>query len=745
MKYSIIVGIIAGILLTNSAFAQQEMSKDHIMVHVFGAYDNDTSRLIGANVYWAETTQGTSADVNGVAHLKMYHHLPHKLVVSYIGFHNDTMLVTNPDKKHYYFFLINEQMLDAVEIVRKRQSQFISTISTIKTEFLGEDELKKAACCDLSESFETNASVDVSYSDAVTGAKEIRLLGLDGVYVEMLQENIPSLRGLAIPFGLSYVPGPWVSSIYVSKGAGTVLSGHESITGSINYKYKMPMETDPFYLDLFANHLGRYETNLVSGFDLSDRVGSVLAFNAGGQQSRADNNQDGFMDQPVYQRYNIMNRWKFKGDVANSQLFVNYLRDDRLSGETNFRPELHKGEGQVYGIGLTTNRVEAYGKTGFFFEDDPNKSIGTIYSFNWHDVEGYFGDRLYDANQFSFNGTVLFQTIFKTTDHGFTSGVNFHSDHYNESFEDITLNDDEWNAGAFAEYTYTNTDKIKMVAGVRMDYHNIHGVQFSPRLHFKWSPHPLSTVRLSGGRGFRSARILGENISLMASSRSFEILESPGLEAAWNGGVSLVQKYSVNEREGYLGIDFFHTRFTDQVIADVNQENNKASFYNLQGKSYANSFQIEAGLEVAKGLNLKIAYKLDDVKITLNGELEPKPFNYLHKGLVVASYESPSELWQADMNLDLHGKHRLPNSFAMQEHGRFSPFFVQLNLQVSRMFENGIEIYFGGENITNFRQDDPIIGADDPFGNEFDTAQTWGPVVGGVFYGGFRYQLAKKE
>jgi hypothetical protein len=740
MKYLLIILFIAT-AISGPAAAQHD---DHIMVHIFGAYDDDTAALIGANVYWANTTEGTASDETGIAHLPVHHHLPHQLVVSYIGFYNDTLTVTDPDKRHYYVFLINVRMLNAVEVVQKRKTQFVSSIETIKTEFIGEDELKRAACCDLSESFETNASVDVSYSDAVTGAKEIRLLGLDGVYVEMLQEKVPSLRGLAVPFGLSYVPGPWVNSIYVSKGAGTVLNGHESITGSINYKYKMPLEADPFYLDLFGNHRGRYEGNVIGAWQIGERTGSVLAFNAGGQHSRADNNDDGFIDQPLYERYNVMNRWKITGNRANTQFMVNYLRDERLSGETNFQPELHKGEGQVYGIGLTTNRVEAYGKTGFFFDDKPAQNIGTLYSFNYHDTEGYFGNRVYTGKQFSFNGTFLFQTIFRTTDHGFTAGANFHSDHYEETFEDIALNDDEWNVGAFAEYTYNFTDKVKLVAGFRMDYHSEYDIEFSPRLHFKWTPHPLTTVRASAGRGFRSARILGENISLMASSRDFVIVESPGLEAAWNTGISMVQKFSAGEREGYIGLDYYYTTFSDQVIADVNQENNRVSFYNLDGRSYANSILAEVSLEVAEGLDVKVAYKIDDVKVTLNGELQAKPFNYLHKGLLVAAYTSPNNSWQVDMNLDLHGKHRLPSSFSNSDHSRFSPFFVQLNVQVSKFLDNGIELYAGGENITNYRQKDPIIGADDPFGDMFDTAQVWGPVVGGVFYAGLRYQLARK-
>jgi len=536
-----------------------------------------------------------------------------------------------------------------------------------------------------------------------------------------------------------------MSAIHISKGAGTVLNGHESITGAINFKYKQPLETDPFLLDLFANHLGRYEANVVSGIDISKKTGTVLAVNVGGLHHEFDDNDDGFLDKPQYDRVNIMNRWKFLGKRANGQFLINYMFDDRTSGQVGFDPETDIGSSDIYGIGLHTNRVNAYGKTGFFFDDKPDQNVGMLYNFTWHDEEGYFGMRNYTGSQLSGNATIFFQTIFKSTDHGFVTGINVHGDKFKEQFEDIILNNKDWNTGLFAEYTYSVLDRIKLVTGLRMDYHSDFGIQFSPRIHFKWTATETTTWRLSVGHGFRSARILGENISLMASSREFDVLEKPGVESAWNTGTTLCQAFKLGGREGYIGVDYFFTWFTNQVITDVDDGDTTALFYNLDGKSWANSVQLELGYEVAKGLELKLAYKFDDVKVTLKSGLQPKPFNYLHKGLVVASYESPNKLWQIDANLDLHGKHHLPKSFDGDIHNKFSPFYVMLNMQVSKFWTNGIEIYAGAENMTNFKQDDPIIGADDPFGDSFDTAQVWGPVTGGIFYAGFRYSLEKKK
>lgn len=731
------------IVMNGQTLMAQQSSMDHLMIHVYGAYTDDTSKLIGANVFWEGTTEGSSTNESGIAMLGFHRHIPHNLIITYVGLQNDTLPILNKDKKHYYVFLPDDDLLKTIEVTRKKQSSFISTINPIRSDMIGEDELKKAACCDLSESFETNASVDVSYSDGVTGAKEIQLLGLDGVYVEMLEANIPSLRGLAIPFGLSYVPGPWLKSISIAKGAGSILSGHESITGTINYEYKKPFETDPFILDLFGNHLGRYEVNALSGFDINKKIGSVVALNVGGNHSSHDNNDDNFLDMPKYDRFYMMNRWQFIGDKMRGQLSINYLLDNRTGGEIDFSNE-DKGTTNAYGFGMKTNRIDAYGKTAFFFEGRPYQNIALLYSANWYDQNGFFGLKQYSGEQLSFNGSLLFQSIIKTTNHGIVAGGNIHTDYYNEDLDHLSLTDQEWNTGVFVEYTYAHAEKLKIVGGLRLDYHNEHALQFSPRVHIKWAPKERSTLRLSAGRGFRTARVLGENISLMASSREFVLEEVPGLEAAWNSGISFVQKFNIKNRQGYLALDFYHTNFQDQIIADVNEGNNTVTIYNLKGKSYANSFLAELNYELFQGFDLKLAYKLDDVKTTFKSGLETKPYTFLHKGLAVVHYQSRNEQWQFDVNLDVHGKHKLPTSFEGDEH-KFSPFFMQLGAQLSYFFNNGIELYVGGENITNYRQPNPIKSADDPFGNSFDTSQIWGPVTGGIFYGGFRYSLKKKS
>lgn len=723
--------------------AQDEHDEEDLMVHVFGAYNTDTIPLIGANVYWANTTVGASANERGIAMLPQRDG-GREIVASYIGFYNDTTVIYNESKRHYYVFLVNEEMLDAVEIVRRKRSQDISIIEPVNTIMIGENELKKAACCDLSESFTTNAAVDVSYSDAVTGSREIRLLGLDGKYVEMLNENVPSIRGLAIPFGMTYVPGPWISNIHISKGAGTIRSSHESMTGAINYSLHRPLETDPLYIDLFANHRGRYEANLVTAWDVNERLGTVFAVNAGGLPARWDSNEDGFMDQPLYNRYNIMNRWSAFGDKAETQFYISYLHDDRTSGQMDFDPEIHKGGQTVYGLGLRTNRIDASHKVGIFFDNQPNMNIGWTNSVSYHNSTGYFGTDDYSGDQLFYNSNMLFQSIIKTTDHNIIVGANFHYDKYDESFQSLEFNDRFWNVGALVEYTYTHTDKLTVVAGMRLDQHSEYGTQFSPRLHMRWSPHVLSAIRISAGRGFRAPRLLGENISLMASSREFVLDEPVGLEASWNTGLGMVQKFNLANRSGYFSADYYFTSFTDQAIYDVEQSDNRVHFYNLDGRSFAHSFQVEVAYEVAPGLDLKAAYKFDEVKETLTDGLALKAFIYRHKGLLTASYISPNSLWQVDMSANLHGKHRLPASFEGVSTGGFSPIFVLLNMQVSKFFENGIEIYAGVENLANYTQEEPIVGSDDPFGNNFDTAQAWGPVVGAKGYFGFRYKLAKK-
>ena len=698
--------------------------------------DADGEYLPGASLHWLGTAIGTVTDAQGRAVLAPYHHLPHKLVISYVGYSADTLEVS--PGQSMLVVTLHAEVLEAVEVLGRNPKSFASAITPIKTEFITQDEFRKAACCNLSESFQTNASVDVSYSDAVTGAKEIRMLGLDGVYVQMLQEGVPALRGIAGTFGLSHVPAPWMESIAVSKGSPSVRNGYEGITGAISIDYKKPYEADKFYTDLFLSHMGRVEVNAMSGSNVNDKWSGLLFTNAAFFRTKMDRNGDTFIDEPLFRQYNVMNRWHFSGDRSEAQIGGRFMYEDREAGQlmgNHTDMVIH----EPYTIDISSTHAEVFLKNGYFLDNKPGQSIGYQLNGSWHRQTGLYGMRNYEGKQGSFFGNVSYQTIIRNTNHGWVSGASTQYDRFRETFEETPYNKEEWSAGVFAEYTYKHLENVTIVAGVRGDYHNIAGFQVVPRVHMRFEPWKEGILRLSAGRGFRMVNIFAENTPLLASSRNLVLEEELRPEVAWNYGVNLHQRFWLGQRELVLNADYFRTDFVNQVITDVDGGDNTFRIYNLDGRSFSNSFQAEMNLELARNLDVRIAYKLDDVKYTIDGQLTDKPFIPRHTGLVALSYELPSRQWQFDAHTSIHGKHRLPDSFEGSV-SRFSPVYAMLNAQVTWR-RNGWEVYFGAENITNFTQKDPIIGWEDPFGDNFDTAQAWGPVVGAMGYAGARFTL----
>jgi outer membrane receptor for ferrienterochelin and colicins len=596
--------------------------------------------------------------------------------------------------------------------------------------------LKKAACCNLSESFQTNASVDVNYSDAVTGAKEIKLLGLNGTYVQNLLEGVPFMRGVTATFGLDNIPAPWMKSISVSKGVPSVKNSYEGITGSMNVEFKSSFnDSTKLFFDLFGNQNGRIETNLLLNHKINKKLGTMLMANGAFVPLKQDMNKDGFLDMPLMKQYNLLNRWNYQGDKLEGQYMIKVLSENRIAGQTSIHHQQNDSL-PLYGININTKRVEAFAKTGYIFDDHGDKSLGTQFSGVYHQQKSTYGFKLFDTKQATFTGTVLYQTNIKDNDnHIIVGGANFVYDKIDEQLDSVQIQRNDIVPGFFTEYTFKWNSKITLVSGVRVDYHSRAGFQVSPRIHAKFDLTTTTTLRVAAGSGFRAPNILTENQSLLASSRNLVFQSTPTKEVAWNYGVSLTQKFNLFNREGNFSVDFFRTDFTKQAIVDIDNADNTATISKLKGKSFSNSLLVEFNFEILKGLDLKTAYRLEDVRTTYHGVLLQKPLQALNKGLVALSYKTPNQQWQFDVNTNINGKRRLPNSFESDAGKRYSPRYVLLNAQILKYFKHA-EIFVGAENITNFRQKNPILGT--PFSTLFDTYQVFAPITGANVYGGFR-------
>lgn len=701
--------------------------------------------LPGANVFWAGTTQGTATDPEGFFEISHNDKHIHELVISYIGYVNDTVVVSNNQRKVEIVLAANTT-LSEVEIAERAPGSHVSRTDPILTQQITLGELRKAACCNLSESFETNASVDVSYSDAITGAKQIKLLGLAGKYSQIQTENIPNLRGLATSYGLSYIPGSWMESIQVSKGASSVKNGYESITGQINVEYKKPNSEDreKLFLNFYGNHAGRLEANVNGSIKVNEKWSTAVFGHVSNQSTLLDHNGDGFLDDPVFTQVNLFNRWGVNTNAMEGMFGVKYLMEERKGGQMGYyqadEPIPPSG---FYGTEIRTSRLEAFSKTGFFINRRPNTSIGWINQYIYHDMDAFFGLNDYRAIEHNFYSNLMFQTYIKSTDHTITAGLSYVMDSFDETLNDSLMDRTEHVPGVFAEYSWVVPEKLTLMLGMRGDYHSEEGLFYTPRIHIRYSPWQHTVIRVSAGSGSRTANVIAENLSALVSSRQFIFREKLRREKAWNYGGSVTQYIDILGRELSVTGEYYRTDFINQVIVDKEQGSGEIRVYNLDGRSFANTYQVEAKYELIRRLDVVAAFRVNDVQMTIGEQLVREPMVNRYKGLLSLSYATNLRKWQFDFTTQFNGDSRIPNTSYNPEEYRMaekSPVYTILNAQVTKYFKRW-DIYLGGENLTNYTQHHPIIAADDPFGPYFDASNVWGPISGIKVYAGARFTI----
>lgn len=708
--------------------------------------------LQGANVYWMNSQIGTITAGDGTFRIP-YKTAYSKLIISYVGFTSDTLTVNGPRVITHVLQPSNE--LDEVEVVKKRdaiQKTFLSTQNVVN---INSAELLKAACCNLSESFETNPAIDVNFSDALTGTKQIRMLGLTSPYLLITQENIPMVRGASQTYGLTFTPGTWVESIQITKGAGSVINGYESISGQINTELVKPFSDAALFVNGYANRNGRYEMNAHVNQELNDKWSTGLYLHGNRRDNKVDNNDDGFLDVPLANQINILNRWQYQ-DAENgwvSFFNVRFLNDEKQVGQTNFDPDTDRFTTNSWGSEIDTKRFDTSLKIGYVFPQLPFQSLGFQASYSGHKQESYYGLNRYDIDHQSIYSNVIFNSIIGNTQTKFKTGLNFAYDGYEELVNTQFFERSDRSLGAFFEFSYDDLEKLSLTAGLRVDTHNRLGNFVTPRLHMRYIPWERSSFRASFGRGRRAANIFAENQQFFASSRQLQILDTAGSiygldpEDAWNFGFSILQGFSIAERTGNITVDFYRTSFVNQVVVDW-ENPTEITFSNLDGKSFANSFQLEVNYELFKNLDLRTAYKYYDVETDYQTGLLQKPLQAKHRFFANLGYETAlnerGAQWKFDYTLHTLGEQRLPNTSTSPDEFRLEEFsepYSLMNAQITRVFSSKLELYAGVENLTNFTQSDPIISANNPFGPYFDTSIVFAPVIGSMYYAGFRYRI----
>lgn len=752
MRYVVALCVI---VFSLSLYAQHDGHS--IKGKVTGIEEGKTINVVGAFIHWVDNKTGVYTDSLGEFTLKHQGESPY-LIASSVSFASDTQKIS--DMRSFITFQLEEEnTLKGATVIGRKISYGLSKLSPRTTVLLSEREFQKAACCNLSESFENAPAIDVSFADAVSGTKQIKMLGLDGFYTMIGREYMPAVRTLNSYYGMSHIPSAWVSGIQITKGAGSVVNGYESMAGQINIELKKPFGKNHFLLDQFVSEGGRSETDLMYRKDINKHLATSLFARGAFRSQENDRNNDGFLDNPTGNHFQVMNRWQMATDKGlEGQLGVGFNTDNKNAGQTAF----HNGDGSAYGIELSTQQADIFAKLGKSFKDKPYKSFGSQYAFNRTTFEGRYGTsaspQVYEATSSMLYINLLYQSIIGNSFHTFQTGLSLLSDETSETYELYHFSRIETVPGAFFEYTYKPKETFSLVGGIRSDYNTIYGLSITPRLHGKYRFNKGKTaVRFSTGTGRRTSNPISQNQQLLASGRSlnFEFSDSSlpfGLEqeVALNSGISFEHEFRLTYMPATIGLDFFNTTFMQEVVLD-RETAGEARFYNMKNGKRANSFQAQLDLQPGRRTDIRVAYRLFDVQTKYKdfGRIAT-PFISRDRAFVNVTQSTRSQ-WQFTSTATWYGPQRVAGDrdttigfTGIVITDRYSPNFILLNAQVSKTFKKQFELYIGAENILNYKQENPIQASDQPFSSEFDAGLVWGPVFGRMIYGGFRWRITGK-
>ena len=720
-----------------------------------------------ANVWWMEGKSSVETDEEGSFTLKSIKGDNITLIAAYVGYKQDTVKMIENGTVIYtadevVFTLVPENELDGITITGRQQSNFLSKRTAFKAEVITAAGLCKMACCSLAESFESSASVSVGYSDAVTGAKQIKLLGLSGSYTQMLDETRPVMRGLASPFGLTYVPGQWLESIQIAKGPSSVVNGLEAITGQINVEHRKPTTETPLFVNLFLNNNLRAEANVASSLQLNDKWSTVIMGHVSKDNEVHDGNGDNFRDDPITRQLNFDNRWLYFNPNGTQVRFGFKVVDDvRVGGHKDYEEGMKDewGLDKLIQSGIWGNEIHNSGASGFFkvgipLNEDQTKNIAIVADYSYYDMESLYGEKDFGGYQnMGFFNAMYHQDI--NEQHKFTLGLSGRLDDVHSRYKDaagngtsIDFNVNDKVMGVYGEYTYALDEKISLVAGLRADYSSLFGWQAAPRASVKYSFSDQTILRLTGGRGFRTPHVITDNLGVMSHGGSLRIADNLTAEDAWTFGGNFTQYFKIGDRESnYFSFDYFRTGFNHKVVYDwdLSAKGNVVEIYDFadatlgNNQAYTDTYQFDLSVEPIERFTAIATFRYSNAKISMKGKgLVDAPMTSKYKAVLNLQYALPMNKWTFDFTSQLNGPCTLPEFMGGGESDIYPMLFAQVTKKL-----NFVDVYVGVENITGYTQENPIINAANPYSKDFNASMVWGPLMGRMFYIGMRYTLWK--
>ena len=612
---------------------------------------------------------------------------------------------------------------------------------------MGQAELFRAACCNLGESFVTNPSVDVNYNDAAVGARQIKLLGLSGRYVQMLCEGLPLATGAASPYQLGRVPGSWMKSLQVSKGASSVKNGYQSLTGQIDVEYIKPDNAPKFHLNLYTNSMLRTEANALGSFKVGKHSHNELLLHAERDLIHHDQNDDQWVDLPMVSQLHMSDRFKMVRGSYIMHAGFSYFNEHRRGGTT----ALINSDSPL--INLKSQGAEAYMKHALLLDYEHNTNIALMSNAHYEKLGGSLGQKgtlrnQYQAYQWQTSTQLMLEHEFNDV-HQLSTGLSLQTEWLKDRLSSLLPIDysraQDVVPGLYAQYTFTPSYRFTAMGGLRIDHSTLHHRTFlTPRMHLKWMATDWMTLRASAGKGYRTMHPMAEYHYLFTSGRTLVIDSDLPMEEAFNTGISAAFYIPAGSRTVTIGAEYYYTHFLQQVVLDYDSDPTQLHIAALSGRSYSHTVQVDASYEFTERLSATAAFRLSDVRCTYGGRLMEGPLQSRYKGLLTLGWQSELKLWHIDLTLQLNGPGRMPTPYTMADgkpswEERF-PAYPQLNLQLTRDFRWG-SVYLGGENLTGYQQPNPVINADDPSSSTFDPTLLWGPVNGAMVYIGMRWNL----
>lgn len=578
---------------------------------------------------------------------------------------------------------------------------------------------------------------------------DIHINGLEGPYTMILIDGMPIVSGLSSVYGLSGIPQSLIDRVEIVKGPASTLYGSEAVGGLVNIITKKPEHAPAISGDVFGTSWGELNSDLAARFRFGKKATSLLGVNHFTYQHPLDNNKDGFTDVTLQRRVSIFNKWSFARKY--DRLFSvagRYIYEDRWGGEMNWN-RTFRGGSDVYGESVYTKRWELFG----LYQLPGKENLVFTFSTNGHDQNSVYGDVSYIANQFVGFGQLTWSK--RLANHDLLSGAAYRYTRYDDNTPATASQSLTRLPGIFVQDEVALNDQHKLLLGLRYDYNSIHGSILTPRVNYKWnSKNKKNILRLSFGNGYRVANVFTEDHAALTGSRDVVFREDLKPETSWNGNLNFVKKITAGTT--FIGLDAtaFYTYFSNKIIADYDTDPNTISYDNLAGHAISQGISLNMDVAFRNGLKMLVGGTAMNVYSEENHIKIRQLFTERFTGVWNIGYTNRRSGLTVDYTGNVYGPMRLPLAGDRDPRREFSSWWSIQNIQLTKIFTGGFEVYGGMKNLLNWtpnrgnpfiiaRANDPfdkrvqfdntgktVPTAENPYALTFDPAYVYGPNQG---------------